>query len=102
MDRKLAINENYYPTSIIEVTYILLRLGGKVAFFTINRSRRGAIYYYTSTDDLFSYLGSAYEDINRRPSAKLQYDNLSIESISFRNFYTEFSRLGDIVSLPET
>ena len=102
MDRKLDVNEDYYPTSILEVAYILLRLGGKAASFTINRSRRGAKRHYTSTDDLFNYLKSAYEDTNRRPSTKLQYDNLSIGSMSFRNFYAEFSRLGDIAGLPKT
>ena len=102
MDRKLDVNKDYYPTSALEVAYILLRLGGKAASFTINRSRRGAKRHYTSTNDLFNHLRSAYEDTNRRPSAKLQYNNLSIGSILFRNFYTEFSRLGDITSLPKT
>ena len=102
MDRKLDVNEDYYLTSALEVAYILLRLGGKAASFTINRSRRRAKRYYTSIDDLFNYLRSAYEDTNRRLSVKLQYDNLSMGSILFRNFYTEFLRLGDIASLPET
>ena len=102
MDRKLDVNEDYYFTSVLEVAYILLRLGGKAASFTTNRSRRGAERHYTSTDDLFNHLKSAYEDTNRRPSAKLQYDNLSIGLILFRDFYAEFLRLGDIASLPET
>ena len=102
MDRKLDVNKDYYPTGALEVAYVLLRLGGKAASFTVNRSRRGAERHYTSTDDLFNYLGSAYEDTNRRPSAKLQYDNLSMGSMLFRDFYTEFSRLGDIAGLPET
>ena len=61
IDRKLAVNEDHYPTGISEIAYVLSRLGGKAAAFTANRSRRGAVRYYTSTDDLFNHLGSAYE-----------------------------------------
>ena len=101
IDRKLFVNEDHYPTGAAEIAYILSRLGGKAVAFTANCSRRHATNYYTSTEDLFTHLASAYEETNRAAKAKHEYDNCFMGTMSFRDFFAEFSRLGDTAGLGE-
>ena len=101
IDRKLLVNADHYPSGEAEIAYVLLRLGGKAAAFTANRSRRYATNYYTSAEDLFTHLASAFEETNRAAKAKHEYDNCFMGTMSFRDFFAEFSRLGDTAGLGE-
>ena len=101
IDRKLFVNDDHYPTRAAEIAYVLSRLGGKAAAFTANRSRRHATNYYTGAEDLFTHLASAFEETNRAAKAKHEYDNCSMGTMSFRDFFAEFSRLGDTAGLSE-
>ena len=56
VDRKLIVNEDYYLTGLLEVAYVLLRLGGKAIAFIANRSRRGVTNAYIGVTNLFNLL----------------------------------------------
>jgi hypothetical protein len=61
---KLRENADYYPTKSIKLAYIKGLIRGKAAKYISLRLRDNAIDLYTTVQDLFEYLTSAYKNPN--------------------------------------
>ena len=91
---KLCKNADYYFTKSIKLAYIKGLIGGKAAKHILLRLRDDAINLYTTIQDLFDYLTSAYKNPNRVFIAKNDFKKHFIKSTqSFYKFYTKFLQL---------
>lgn len=98
IEQKLSVNQDHFPTQESQLAYVISRLGGKAITHTINRRRRGAVNPYISYNQILEQLAALYDDPGRESMAGIQYNALVQGSMSFREFYGEFIRLGDIAN----
>jgi hypothetical protein len=77
---KLRKNVNYYPTESIKLAYVKGLIGGKAAKHISPRLRDNAVDLYSTVQDLFEHLTSAYKNPNRLFTAKNDFKKLFIKS----------------------
>jgi hypothetical protein len=77
---KLRENANHYPTKSIKLAYVKGLIRGKATKHISPRLRDDAIDLYTTVQDLFEHLTSAYKNPNRLFTAKNEFRKLFIKS----------------------
>ena len=91
---KLCKNADYYPTKSIKLAYIKGLIGGKAIKHISPQLKDNAINLYSTVQDLFEHLTSAYKNPNQLFTAKNEFKKLFIKSTqSFYEFYTKFLQL---------
>ena len=76
MEEKLLGNKDYYLIEMSWITYLLLRIGGEVIFYTLNRRRKGIINLYTLVSEVMDQLAEIYEEMDRCEKVRCEYDFL--------------------------
>ena len=91
---KLYENADYYPTKSIKLVYVKGLIGGEAAKHILLRLRDNAIDLYTTIQDLFEHLTSAYKNPNQLFIAKNEFKKLFMKSTQlFYEFHTKFLQL---------
>ena len=77
---KLRENADHYPTESMKLAYVEGLIGGKATKHISPRLRDDAVDPYSTVQDLFEHLTSAYENPNRLFTAKNDFKKLFIKS----------------------
>ncbi|THC86979.1 hypothetical protein EYZ11_013575 [Aspergillus tanneri] len=94
MKSKMAANADYYPTEVINITYVQSRLSGRAAEHAAPRFREDSGSQYRTADEIFDHLKSVFHDPNRKQNARRQLRDLRMKpSQKYHNFLAEFLRL---------
>lgn len=98
VEQKLTVNYDHYPTQESKMAFVIGRLGGLAVTHTTTRRKRNCLNPYTSYEEILDQLAEVFEDTNELGMAKIHYDKLVMGTMTFRAFFAEFMRLGEILS----
>jgi hypothetical protein len=101
MKRKLKGNADQYSTPDLRITYVVGRTKDQARKHLVPRLKDNAIDPYTDAEDIFEYLETIYQDVNKTLKAREKLRKHFFKmSEQFPPFLSEFMRLAAETELP--
>ena len=90
---KLRANEAYMPNKFLKISYIVSLVADNALAQLRARLKDKATQLFTTAKKLLEVLTVAFENVNCKQEARLEYQSLCQGTGDFRSFWAEFQRL---------